>query len=43
MLNNITAEPVSIDEVRRVLRRRLLEVAVPPPKSRYGCVFIAPA
>lgn len=37
------ADAVPIDEVRRVLARRLLEVAVPPPKSRYGCVFIAPA
>jgi RecB family exonuclease len=37
------ADAVPIDDVRRVLARRLLEVAVPPPKSRYGCVFIAPA
>lgn len=36
-------EAVPIDEVRRVLSRRLLEVAVPPPKSRYGRVFVAPA
>jgi CRISPR/Cas system-associated exonuclease Cas4 (RecB family) len=37
------ADAVPIDEVQRVLSRRLLEVAVPPPKSRYGRVFVAPA
>ena len=36
-------EAVPIEEVRRVLSRRLLEVSVPPPKSRYGRVFVAPA
>jgi CRISPR/Cas system-associated exonuclease Cas4 (RecB family) len=36
-------DAVPIDEVRLVLSRRLLEVAVPPPKSRYGRVFVAPA
>ena len=36
-------DAVPIDEVRLVLARRLLEVAVPPPKSRHGRVFVAPA
>ncbi len=36
-------DAVPIDEVRLVLARRLLEVSEPPPKSRYGRVFIAPA
>jgi len=34
---------VGLREVRLVLSRRLLEVAVPSPKSRYGRVFVAPA
>jgi RecB family exonuclease len=34
---------VPLAEVRGVLSRRLLEVAVPPPKSRFGRVFVAPA
>ncbi len=32
--------PVDLREVRLVLARRLLEVAVPPPKSRSGRVFV---
>ncbi|MGH7897499.1 MAG: PD-(D/E)XK nuclease family protein [Candidatus Binatia bacterium] len=35
--------PVDLDEVRLVLAERLLEIAVPPPKSRHGRVFVAPA
>jgi hypothetical protein len=35
--------PVDLHEVRLVLSGRLLEVAVPPPKSRHGRVFVAPA
>jgi CRISPR/Cas system-associated exonuclease Cas4 (RecB family) len=35
--------PVELDEVRLVLSRRLLELAVPPEKSRFGKVFVAPA
>ena len=35
-------DAVPIDEVRLVLSRRLLEVSVPPPKRRYGRVFVAP-
>ncbi len=35
--------PVALDEVRLVLSRRLLELAVPPAKVRYGRVFVAPA
>jgi ATP-dependent helicase/nuclease subunit B len=35
--------PVAISEVQQVLAPRLLEVARPPPKSRYGKVFVAPA
>ena len=34
--------PVGLDEVRLVLARRLLVAAVPPPRSRYGRVFVAP-
>ncbi|RIK95992.1 MAG: PD-(D/E)XK nuclease family protein, partial [Proteobacteria bacterium] len=34
---------VPLAEVQAVLARRLLEVSVPPPKSRYGAVFVAPA
>jgi RecB family exonuclease len=33
---------VALGEVRGVLEQRLLEVPVPPPKRRYGCVFVAP-
>jgi RecB family exonuclease len=36
------AGPVGLAEVRLVLGRRLLEIAVPPPKSRHGRVFVAP-
>ena len=35
--------PVSLAEVHLVLSNRLLEVAVPPPTSRHGRVFVAPA
>ncbi len=35
--------PVGPEEVRLVLSRRLLELEVKPPKSRYGRVFVAPA
>jgi hypothetical protein len=35
--------PVDLAEVRVVLSQRLLEIAVPPPTCRYGCVFVAPA
>jgi len=35
--------PVELREVQLVLARRLVEVAVPPPKRRYGRVFVAPA
>ncbi len=34
--------PVDLDEVRRVLCERLLEVALPPEPGRYGRVFVAP-
>jgi CRISPR/Cas system-associated exonuclease Cas4 (RecB family) len=34
--------PVELAEVALVLSRRLLEIAVPPPRSRYGRVFVAP-
>ena len=34
--------PVDLTEVQLVLSRRLLEVAVPPPRSRHGGVFVAP-
>jgi CRISPR/Cas system-associated exonuclease Cas4 (RecB family) len=34
--------PVGLDEVRRVLAERLLEVTVRPPAKRFGCVFVAP-
>lgn len=34
---------VSIDDVQRSLGRRLLQVSVPPAKSRHGKVFVAPA
>jgi RecB family exonuclease len=34
--------PVGLAEVRLVLGRRLLELALPPPRSRYGRVFVAP-
>ncbi len=35
--------PVDLEEVRLVLGRRLLELEVKPPESRYGRVFVAPA
>jgi RecB family exonuclease len=35
--------PVALREVQLVLARRLVNVAVPPPKRRYGRVFVAPA
>ncbi len=35
--------PVSLQEVRSVLSRRLLEVTRPPETSRHGRVFVAPA
>jgi ATP-dependent helicase/nuclease subunit B len=34
--------PVELEELRGVLGRRLLDVAIPPPRSRYGAVFVAP-
>jgi RecB family exonuclease len=34
--------PVSLGEVQWVLARRLLEVALPPARSRYGSVYVAP-
>ncbi len=34
--------PVDLAEVRLVLSRRLLELVVPPPRTRYGKVFVAP-
>jgi len=34
--------PVALAEVQLVLGRRLLEVAIAPPASRYGRVFVAP-
>jgi RecB family exonuclease len=34
---------VDLDEVAQVLSGRLLEVALPPSKSRYGGVYVAPA
>ncbi len=34
--------PVPLSEVHLVLSRRLLEAAVPPPRSRHGCVLVAP-
>lgn len=34
---------VSLDDVQRSLSRRLLQVSVPPSKSRHGKVFVAPA
>jgi ATP-dependent helicase/nuclease subunit B len=35
--------PVGLDEVRLVLSRRLLELALRPEGARYGRVFVAPA
>jgi RecB family exonuclease len=35
--------PVDLDEVQLVLAPRLRELRVPPPRRRYGSVFIAPA
>ncbi len=35
--------PVQLGDVQRVLGERMLELAVPPPASRHGCVFVAPA
>jgi RecB family exonuclease len=34
--------PVDLDEVRLVLGARLRDVTVPPPRRRYGAVFMAP-
>ncbi len=34
--------PVGLAEVQLVLGERLLELALPPPRSRYGRVFVAP-
>jgi ATP-dependent helicase/nuclease subunit B len=34
---------IDLAEVRRVLGHRLLEVAEPPPRVRYGAVYVAPA
>src|SRR5437868_3126166 len=35
--------PVDLDEVRVVLAPRLRELATPPPRRRYGAVFVGPA
>ncbi|MEB2285090.1 MAG: PD-(D/E)XK nuclease family protein [Myxococcales bacterium] len=35
--------PVAIDEVQLVLGPRLRSLAEPPPRHRYGAVFVAPA
>jgi ATP-dependent helicase/nuclease subunit B len=35
--------PVGLDEVQLVLTPRLRELTVPPPRRRYGAVFVAPA
>src|SRR5262249_40850186 len=35
--------PVGLDELQLVLGPRLRELAVPPPRRRYGRVFVAPA
>ena len=35
--------PVDLDEVQIVLAPRLRELTAPPPRRRYGAVFIAPA
>jgi RecB family exonuclease len=35
--------PVALAEVQLVLARRLLELAAPPSRRRYGRVFVAPA
>ena len=35
--------PIDLDEVRLVLEPRLRELSVPPPRRRYGAVFVAPA
>ncbi len=34
--------PIGLAEVRLVLARRLLELSLPPERSRYGRVFVAP-
>jgi RecB family exonuclease len=34
--------PVELDEVQLVLRPRLRELPAPPPRRRYGAVFVAP-
>ena len=34
--------PVDLDEVRLVLTARLRDLRVPPPRHRYGAVFVAP-
>src|SRR5581483_7083124 len=35
--------PIDLEEVRLVLGPRLRELTVPPPRRRYGAVFVAPA
>lgn len=35
--------PVDLDELRLVLAPRLRDVTEPPPRRRYGAVFVAPA
>jgi len=35
--------PIGLDEVRLVLAERLGRLEVPPPRRRYGAVFVAPA
>ena len=35
--------PIELDEVQLVLGPRLSELTEPPPRRRYGCVFVAPA
>jgi ATP-dependent helicase/nuclease subunit B len=35
--------PVELFEVQQVLTPRLRELAVPPPRRRYGCVFVGSA
>ena len=35
--------PVELFEVQQVLAPRLRDLAVPPPRRRYGCVFVGPA
>jgi ATP-dependent helicase/nuclease subunit B len=35
--------PVELSEILIVLQSLLLDVAVPPPSQRYGCIFVGPA